>query len=186
MKKTMSNNSTTTKLNGFIKELAPICVCEILIIIATVIGAILLDIIGIFTFNYTVVSGVCLGAVMAILNYLFLTMSVDRQIKRYIELRGQRQMSEEEATKFTAQHAAAVQGAMKLSFIVRTASIGVALVVSFITGLFNPVATAIPLLSFGFALSAIELFKRRNAPKPNPDNFIKYDFNDEDTEKEDD
>ena len=52
-----------------------------------------------------------------------------------------------------------VQNAIKTSFILRTVSMLVALVIAFLLDWFNPIATAIPLLAFRPLLTAIEMIK---------------------------
>jgi DNA replication and repair protein RecF len=69
------------------------------------------------------------------------------------------QRLEEEAEKFSQEHSAPIQNAIKLSFIIRTASMLAALLVAFLTGLFNPLTTAIPLLAFRPLLSVTESIK---------------------------
>lgn len=153
----------------------PLAACEILISILTIIGAAVLELLGLISFDYTIITGVLLGAVVCTLNYSFLTLAVDKAISNYMALRGEREMSEEEAEKFAQENSAPIQNAIKLSFIIRTASMLIALVVAFITKWFNPLATAIPLLAFRPLLSAIESAKAKKAAPPNPDKFIKYD-----------
>ena len=48
-----------------------------------------------------------------------------------------------------------------------------ALIVAFITDVFNPLATLIPLLMFRPIITILENFRRRGEPAPNPDNFVK-------------
>ena len=53
----------------------------------------------------------------------------------------------------------AVQNAIKISFILRTASMLVALVIAFLLDRFDPIATAIPLLAFRPLITVIEIVK---------------------------
>ena len=112
-------------------------------------------------FNYTVLTGVALGSVVTVANFVFLTLSVNRAVDRYLALRGSREMDEEEAEKFANQHAMAVQNAATRSFIIRTVTMLAALVVAFLLEWFEPLATVIPLLMFRPLLYVLELIKRK-------------------------
>ena len=112
-------------------------------------------------FSYKVITGVALGSVVTVANFAFLTMSVNRAVDRYLELRGSREMDEEEAARFTNEHAMAVQNAAKTSFIIRTATMLAALAVAFLLEWFEPLATVIPLLMFRPLLYVLELIKRK-------------------------
>lgn len=168
----------------FVQDLMPMAIGEIAVILLVLFGAGALDLIGIYKFDPRVLSGAWLGAVVAILNYAFLTLSVDKAINKYLSLRGDREMSDEEAEKFAAENSVPIQNAIKTSFIIRTFSMLATLLVAFILEWFNPLATAIPLLAFRPLLSITESVKSRKTPPPNPEKFIKYDY--ENDEKESD
>ena len=117
-------------------------------------------------FDYTVVTGSILGSIVTVANFAVLTFSVNRAIDRYLELRGSREMSEEEAEAFAKEHTVAVQNAATRSFILRTASMLATLVAAFLlTDLFAPLATAIPLLMFRPILYVLELIKSKGEKK---------------------
>lgn len=117
-------------------------------------------------FDYTVVTGSILGSIVTVANFAVLTFSVNRAIDRYLELRGSREMSEEEAEAFAKEHTMAVQNAATRSFILRTASMLATLVAAFLlTDLFAPLATAIPLLMFRPILYVLELIKSKGEKK---------------------
>ena len=99
-------------------------------------------------FSYKVITGVLLGSLVAIFNYLFLVLSVNRAINRFLEFRGTVEMDEETAQKFANEHSGAVQSKIALSYIVRTVSMLAALVIALLLDFFAPVATVIPLLAF--------------------------------------
>lgn len=99
-------------------------------------------------FSYKVVAGALLGAVVAVFNFLFLSFSVNRAVDRFMELRGEREMDEEEAEKFAAEHVGEIQNAQKLSYIVRTFTMLGALVLAFLSNRFDVIATVVPLLLF--------------------------------------
>lgn len=161
----------------------PMAIGEIAVILLVLVGAGALDLIGIYKFDPRVLSGAWLGAVVAILNYAFLTLSVDKAINKYLSLRGDREMSDEEAEKFAAENSAPIQNAIKTSFIIRTFSMLAALLVAFILEWFNPLATAIPLLAFRPLLSIIEMIKGKKAAPPNPENFIKYESDEKESDE---
>ena len=117
-------------------------------------------------FNYTVVTGSILGSIVTVANFAVLTFSVNRAIDRYLELRGSREMSEEEAEAFAKEHSMVVQNAATRSFILRTASMLATLVAAFLlTNFFAPLATAIPLLMFRPILYVLELIKSKGEKK---------------------
>ena len=117
-------------------------------------------------FDYTVVAGSILGSIVTVANFAVLTFSVNRAVDRYLELRGSREMSEEEAEAFAKEHTVAVQNAATKSLILRTASMLAALVAAFLlTDLFSVPATAIPLLMFRPLLYVLELIKSKGEKK---------------------
>ena len=161
------------KLSG--KEIITLLLLELGVAVLTVGGFLVFDALGIYEFGWQVISGAALGVAVIVLNYLFLTVSVNRAVNNYLALRGEREMDEEEAAKFAAENSMPIQNAIKTSFITRTVTMLLALVVAFVTKLFNPLATAIPLLAFRPLLTVCDMIARRAAAKPNPDKFIKYE-----------
>lgn len=99
-------------------------------------------------FSYKVVAGALLGAVVAVFNFLYLSFSVNRAVDRFMALRGEREMDDEEAEKFAAEHVGEIQNAQKLSYIVRTFTMLGALVLAFLSKRFDVIATVVPLLLF--------------------------------------
>ena len=95
-----------------------------------------------------------------------------------------RLLSEEDAEAFAKKNSAPVQNAIKTSFILRTASMVVALVVAFLTKWFNPLATAIPMFAFRPLLTVVDAVMRKNDKTPDPSKFIRYEDNDLDDNKE--
>jgi hypothetical protein len=137
-----------------ITEVAVLAACEVAVAILVVIGYIVADICFDVEFTYRVITGALLGCAVTVLNFLFLTLSVNKQINNFVELRGSREMEDEEAEKFASEHSAAIQNAIKLSFLIRTVSILAALVLAFLTDAFEPIATVIPLLAYRPAITA--------------------------------
>ena len=158
--------------NKLIEDILPLTIGEVAVMLLVIVGGIILSLVGIVTFDYRIITGALLGGLVIIANHLFLTISLDREIKKYMELRGNRELSEEEAEKFSKENSGSVQNAIKLSFIIRMASMTASLVVAFITKAFNPLATAIPLLCFRPLLSITEMIRKKNDKEPDPTKFI--------------
>ena len=76
-------------------------------------------------FDYTVVTGAALGSAVTVLNFLYLAISTTKAIDTFLMLRGEKEMTEEENAAFVAEHQAIIQNAMKISYIIRTATIRV-------------------------------------------------------------
>ena len=146
-------------MQKLIRDVLPLAAGEILVILLIILGGGALDLLGVIEFNYKIITGALLGGVVCVLNYTFLTISVDRAINNYMALRGDREMDEEEAEKFSQENSAPIQNAIKLSYIIRTASMVAALLVAFLTDWFNPLTTAIPLLAFRPLLSLTEFIR---------------------------
>ena len=112
--------------------------------------------------DYTVVAGVALGSAVTVANYLVLAITVNRAIDRYMELRGTKEMTDEEAEAFASKHTMEVQNAASRSFLIRTVSMLGTLVAAFLlTSWFSPIATAVPLLMFRPVLYVMELIKSK-------------------------
>ena len=99
-------------------------------------------------YSYKVLLGAVLGCAVAVFNFLFLTVSVNRAVDRFMALRGEGEMSDEEAEKFAAEHVGAIQNSQKLSYLVRTFTMLGTLVLAFITKQFDVISAAVPLLAF--------------------------------------
>ena len=113
-----------------------------------VLGAFIASLFTDFVFDFTAPLGAALGAAVIICNFIFLTISVNRAVDSYLEVRGSREMTDEEAEQFTEQNSAVIQNRIKLSYIIRTVTMLAALVLAFVLKWFNPICTAIPLLMF--------------------------------------
>lgn len=149
----MNNNKLS------IRDILFMAIGEAAVALLVVLVFLLLDGLGYYGFSYRIITGALLGVVVTLFNYSFLIISVDRAINKFLDKRGSKEMDEEEADKFAAENAMPVQNAIKTSFILRTASMLVALVIAFLLDWFNPIATAIPLLAFRPLLTAIEMIK---------------------------
>lgn len=125
------------------KDVLYLAVGEILAALAVVAVYAFID-----ALTYKVLLGAALGAAVAVFNFLYLSISVNRAVDKFMNLRGEREMDEEEAEKFASEHVGEIQNAQKLSYIVRTFTLLGALVLAFLSKQFDVIATAVPLLLF--------------------------------------
>ena len=148
----MKNNKPSLDIT-----LLTLCECAVaaLVILGYTVAKLAFDI----EFTYRVVTGAVLGVAVTVLNYVFLTLSVNRAVNNYLALRGTREMTDEEAEAFAKENSAPIQNAIKLSFIIRTATMLAALVVAFVLDIFAPIATATPLLAYRPLLYVVESIK---------------------------
>ena len=138
-------------------------------------------------FSPSVIFGALLGAAVIVLNFLALSVSVNRAVDRYIAERGNVEMDDEQAEKFTNDHSAAIQNSIKLSYIIRTVSMLAVLVVAFLMqNVFNPLAAAIPLLAFRPLIMLSEVLRRKSDAPIDETKFVKYDNEETNEEKESD
>lgn len=146
---------TETTKNKY-TDVAYIAICEA---VAAILIIAVYAIIG--RFSLKVAAGALLGAAVATVNFLILTVSVDRTIKKFLDIRGDKEMDEEEARAFAKSNSLKVQNAMTKSYILRTVIMIGTLVVAFITKLFDPLATLIPLLLYKPLIYLIEVIKKK-------------------------
>lgn len=166
-----------------LKEILVFALGELVIAAMTVVGALVLDVAGIADFGLNVIWGAILGCGVIVANYSLLTLSVNHEVNKFIELRGDREMDEEEAKAFAQKNSTPIQNAIKTSFIIRTVSMTVTLVVAFLTSWFNPLATAIPMFAFRPLLTVTEMIYSRSNKAPDPSKFIKYDDDEKNNEE---
>lgn len=169
---------------SYLKGVFMLALGEAIVVSLTVLGFFLCNIAFDTGFSYRVFTGALLGAAVTVGNYLALIISVNTQVEKYLALRGSREMTDEEAEKFTQEHSMRIQNSMRASYIARTVTMLAALVAALLVDWFSPLAVAIPLLAYRPILTVSELLRRRNEPLPNPENFI--DYKDENEEKESD
>ncbi len=126
-------------------------------------------IVGAFTlfegFDFKVVLGTIIGSVATVLNYFIMSISLNSAIDKFLYLRGDREMDEEEAERFTAEHSMKMQATVRFYYIIRMAVMIGALILALVSGWFNPLATVIPLLLFKPILYIIELLGRKGGDK---------------------
>ena len=112
-------------------------------------------------FTYKVLLGVLLGSTVTILNFLVLSVMTNRIINRFLEARGDAELSDEEAEALAMKFQGQVQNQIKLSFIVRTAVLAATLIVAFLIEIFEVLPTVIPLLMLRPILTVFEIIKRK-------------------------
>ena len=112
-------------------------------------------------FKWTVVSGALFGALVTTLNFLLLSFQINRVIDEYISLLDNKEMSDEDASEFAQKYSLKAKNSIAKSNIQRTALIIVPLVLAFISGLFDPIATLIPLLLYKPLIYIVELINQK-------------------------
>lgn len=113
-------------------------------------------------FTYAVIFGALLGSLLIITNFYALSIGTTNALNNAIAEVGGKAMEEDAAKEFAARHQARIQMMMTLSFIGRMLSLAGALIVAFIfKDIFNPIATAIPLLAFRPILMVAGLISKR-------------------------
>ena len=114
-------------------------------------------------FSYAVVTGCFLGSAVAIFNFIFLSVSVNRAIDKAMAERGEGEMTDEEAAEFAKISGAAVQRAAQGSYFVRQILMLAVLAGAFLLGdLVDVIATLVPLLMFRPLLFVCGLIKKKS------------------------
>lgn len=116
-------------------------------------------------FDYKVITGVSLGTLVTVLNFLYLSIVTTRAVNRFLALRGEKEMTEEETAAFVAEHQAKIQNSIKLSYIIRTFTMLAALVVALLTKQFALIATLVPLVTQRPITMLAALIKRKVVKK---------------------
>lgn len=109
---------------------------------------VLLVYIAIGKFDWTVITGVILGSLATVANFVILSIALNKALDKFIDMRGDKELSEEEAEKFAKANSIKVQNAVTKSYVFRTGLMMGSLVIAFITKWFNPIATLIPLAMY--------------------------------------
>ncbi len=112
-------------------------------------------------FDLSVILGALLGSIVTVANFLILSVSVNNALQRFIDVRGDKEMTDEEAQKLAKEHSLAIQNAITKSYILRTALMLGSLVVAFITKFFDPLATLIPLMMYKPIIYIIDLIRKK-------------------------
>lgn len=145
-----------TKQKLPLRELLAILIGEILTS-AVICGVYLI----IKKFTYKVFLGVLLGSTVTLLNFLVLSIMTNRVINRFLEARGDEELSDEEAGALAMKFQGQAQNQIKISFIVRTAVLALTLVVAFLVDIFEVLPTVIPLLMLRPIITVSEFIKRK-------------------------
>ena len=116
-------------------------------------------------FNYSVVTGAVLGGAVTVINFLILSVGINRAINKFVEERGEDEMDEEEADKYAKEHGMTVQNAMMKSYMLRMFLMIGALVLAGVSGWFDIIATVIPLLMYRPILYVTEFIKTKMSAK---------------------
>lgn len=149
------------KKSPVLAETLRILIGEAVVAVLTVGVFLLLDLFSLVEFSYTVITGAVLGAAVIVANFFFLARSTDKVALEAMAARGTKEMTEEEIEKFTEEHSARLNNAIKLSFIIRMTSMLAALVLALISPWFHPIATLVPLLMLRPVITVSEYFRRK-------------------------
>ena len=112
--------------------------------------------------HYSVVLGAVLGSLITVMKFILLSVLTTRAVNNALANRGETEMTDEEAAAFAKEHQAKLQLAMTVSYAIRIATMGAALIVAFIfKEVFNPIATIIPIFMLRPILTATQLLLRK-------------------------
>ena len=126
-----------------IREFLGLIIGEIVVSCLTALVFFLLN-----KFEMAVVFGVLLGSIVTVINFIVLSLTVGRAFDKAKEARGTSEMTEEEIDKFTAEQKAGIAAASRLAYLIRMALTAATLILAFISGIFNVIATVLPLVAF--------------------------------------
>ena len=150
------------KKNGVaLRESAFVLIGEAIVSLLIVAAYLIISLFSEDIVIYKVITGVCLGSAVTVLNFLFLSLSTNSVIDRFLEARGTAEMTEEEAEAFAAKYQAELQNKAKLSYIIRTVTMLGALVVAFLVDQFAVIPTLIPLFMLRPIITVRGLIGRR-------------------------
>ena len=153
----MENKS---KLSNYIDTLW-LALGELIVAVLVTVGFIIAKALGMDLAIYKAITGSLLGAAVTVLNFFILSVAINRAVTRYIENRGDKEMDDEEAEKYAKEHGMDVQNAMMKSYIFRMVMMLGSLALALLTGWFNVIATAIPLLAYRPVMYAVEFIKTK-------------------------
>lgn len=122
---------------------------------------VLLVYIAIGKFEWTVITGVILGSLATIANFIILSIALNKALDKFIDMRGDKELSEEEAEAFAKANSIKVQNAVTKSYVFRTGLMMGSLVIAFITKWFNPIATLVPLAMYKPLLYVTQFVKQK-------------------------
>ena len=151
----MENNN---KLSVYIDTLW-LAIGEVIVALLVLGGFVIARLLGQDVVLYKAITGALLGGAVTVVNFLILSIFINRAINGYITERGDQEMDEEEAQRYAKEHGMAVQNAMTKSYILRMVLMIGALVIAMVTKQFSPLATVIPLLMYRPILYVTEFIK---------------------------
>lgn len=122
---------------------------------------VLLVYLAIGKFDWTVITGVILGSLATIANFVILSIALNKALDKFIDMRGDKELSEEEAEAFAKANSIKVQNAVTKSYVFRTGLMMGSLVIAFITKCFNPIATLVPLAMYKPLLYVTQFAKQK-------------------------
>ena len=134
---------------------------EVAVGILVTVGFIIAKALGQDVAVYKAITGALLGGAVTVINFLILSVAVNRAVNGYVAEIGEREMDEEEAEKYAKEHGMAVQNAMTKSYLLRMGLMIGSLVLAMLSGWFSPLATVIPLLMYRPVLYAVEFIKTK-------------------------
>ena len=134
---------------------------EVAVGILVTVGFIIAKALGQDVAVYKAITGALLGGAVTVINFLILSVAVNRAVNGYVAEIGDREMDEEEAEKYAKEHGMAVQNAMTKSYLLRMGLMIGSLVLAMLSGWFSPLATVIPLLMYRPVLYAVEFIKTK-------------------------
>ena len=138
-------------------EIATLAVGELAVSLVCALVFALLE-----AFDFSVILGSLLGSLVVIFNFLWLSVSVNRAVDKALLEKPDGELDDEAVERFSENHTAAVQNAAKLSYIMRTVTMLITLVLAFLLDdVFNVIATLVPILAFTPILTVGEMIKRR-------------------------
>ena len=111
---------------------------------------------------YKVITGSVLGVAATTLNFFALCFTVNRAVDKYMTVRGETEMDEEEAAKFANENAAKVQAEVTKSYLLRMLILATACALLF-TKQFDVVAVVVPMLVQRPLIVLIERYRGGNA-----------------------
>lgn len=132
------------------------------------VSAIVVGIFAIININELLPSilGSLLGTFVVLLNYFILSFAVNRAIDEYMRKRGEKEMNEEEAEEFAKANSSSITLAAKGTYLLRMLlMVGVLVGAFLLQGVFNVIATVVPLLTYRLVLYGIEFIKAKFGKK---------------------
>ena len=104
-----------------------------------------------------------IGSAVMVANFFFLAKSIDNQFLMAMQARSDKEMTDEEILKFTAEYQAKIAAKTQISFIIRMISMAATLALTFI--FLEGIAAAVPLLMQRPLLYVGEFFRKKEDKK---------------------